>query len=480
MITQACIAGVVSAFENGAAILNRMKQRGAPSLASPIPRVLEESILQAPDEIQRERLRGIVRFGPDFETGDLTAVLALQRITIQLQNSLLGKLRDVEDGDADVLALARAADLGRDNAITTLIALRQRLAQAEQQRSEDRNKPTAVNIPAIQMHPSLSPPHIQPARARLSPPPVPPKNTDRRSNIPIMPLSPATDISRFTYREVEEGQFEIQSTLSSYQGDNDRSSSLYSPYPRRPSTGAGSLPSVSTGVSAQRTDSHESTRQVQSYPLNFILDNSHPSRSNNYLGFCKAAWKLQCGDDKAMTRAKDFTKSANSKYYFLTCSKSRCSFKGRDQNALTNRAITDLARGIRYRWSFLAKSHVFAKSAQDEQYSYLCMFCVFGGHQPMTMNLQALLDHVIQQHRGNGLSEVILHRTSCIQGRICYDNETFDINLLPPEEHRESAPRDSGFVGSPKSGSEKPGVVAELPDKRQTAVNSNVFELYAS
>ncbi|KAK5168433.1 uncharacterized protein LTR77_007003 [Saxophila tyrrhenica] len=469
------IAAVVSAFQSGAAILERMKRRGAPSLASPVPRVLEESIVQAPDEIQRERLRGILRFGPQFESGDVTAVIALQRITIQLQNSLLNKLRDVEDGEADIMALARAADLGRDNTITTLIALRQRLAQAEMTRETQSTPATSARPPSTQGHPAMSPP-----REQYYPPPVPPKNNSRRGENPVMPFSPATNISRFTYREVEEDQFEIQSTFSASRPQSERNISVRTAGPRRQSMNSDQ--SGSTGQSPHRTTSHDSVRQVdKTYPLNFIIGSQYPSRSNNYLGFCKAAWNLQCGDDKAMTKAKDFTQSAQSKYYFLSCSKARCSFTGRDQSAMSNRAITDLTRGIRYRWSFLAKSHAPAKSPQEDQFTFVCMFCAFAGHKSPPMKLSAFLEHISHQHRGNGLSEVILHRTCCIQGRICYDNETFDINLLPLEEMKEGRARDSGYVGSPRLGvDETPATIAELSAKRRTQIKSDVFELGTS
>jgi hypothetical protein len=61
-------------------------------------------------------------------------VIALQQITIQLQGSLLEKLRSAAFNDEaapeDFMHLVDAADLGRDRTITAMLELRQRLLSA--------------------------------------------------------------------------------------------------------------------------------------------------------------------------------------------------------------------------------------------------------------------------------------------------------------------------------------------------------------
>jgi hypothetical protein len=95
--------------------------------------LLEESIDQAPTDIEREKQRGIQRFGKSFESGDTIAIIALQQITIQLQGSLLEELRNAAFDDAvtDFRYLVDVADAGRDKTMNTLIELRQRLLVAE-------------------------------------------------------------------------------------------------------------------------------------------------------------------------------------------------------------------------------------------------------------------------------------------------------------------------------------------------------------
>lgn len=95
--------------------------------------MLEESIDQAPTDIEREKQRGIQRFGKSFESGDTIAIIALQQITIQLQGSLLEELRNAAFDDAvtDFRYLVDVADAGRDKTMNTLIELRQRLLVAE-------------------------------------------------------------------------------------------------------------------------------------------------------------------------------------------------------------------------------------------------------------------------------------------------------------------------------------------------------------
>lgn len=488
---------MISAFENGATILQRIKKRRAAKQLAPLPELLESSVVQAPEEIEREKLRGIVRFGRDFEVGDLTAIVALQQVTIQLQNSLLNKIGDAEDGDADIAALARAADLGRDSTITTLIALRQRLVKSEMSRTVSATATMSIHSPVTPVLPlnvSSNFPRVPPKRSppavpmpqyqiphyqgpQYPPPPVPPKSYSR-SAYPstLSPVSPAAEAPRFSYGEVEDDRSEVQSTASSGRESQVRSDSVFSVQSQRTSSPA---TSVSTRMSAVRTSSSEISPNANSYPLNFSTTSAYPSRSNNYLGFCKTAWKLQGGDEKAMIKAKDFSQSAQSRYHFLTCSKFRCEFKGRGPNALTNKAIVDTNRGLKYRWSFLAKSHVFLKTVHDEQYSYLCVFCVFSNAEhAVVMNLAALLDHINREHRGGRLSDVILDRTHCIDKRVAKDSEKFDINLFPLEEGRSVGYRDStvgpAFMETP----EQMFAPMELSTRKQSTAVEKLVELH--
>lgn len=93
---------------------------------------LEQSIREAPDEIDKERQRGISRLGESFELGDYTSILVLQQLTIQLRSNLVDRLLRATSGTAkiDAAALADVADSIRHRTVTTLHELRQRLAQS--------------------------------------------------------------------------------------------------------------------------------------------------------------------------------------------------------------------------------------------------------------------------------------------------------------------------------------------------------------
>nr|POE64884.1 hypothetical protein CFP56_69576 [Quercus suber] len=60
------------------------------------------------------------------------------------------------------------------------------------------------------------------------------------------------------------------------------------------------------------------------------------------------------------------------------------------------------------------------------------MFCVFQGQKsPVLHGTDFYLEHVRNEHCGQLLGEVVLHRANCITGRIADDAEDFDINLWP-------------------------------------------------
>lgn len=210
------------------------------------------------------------------------------------------------------------------------------------------------------------------------------------------------------------------------------------------------------------------------------IETPGPNRKNNYLGFCKSAWKFQSGDDKAFVKSKDWTQSAQSTAYSLACSRFRCEFKSElkssgNPSVIWNKVFVDELRGIKYRWSFLAKSHVTQKTVVNKDYSYQCLFCAFQGLQVPVMNLTALLEHISCEHRGCSLNDVILDRTGCVNGRICKDGEKFDINLYPTnDDHRAELyspvfPNDFGeeLMGGSRF------------SKNSGGMSDKIFELYA-
>jgi hypothetical protein len=66
----ACVAGVISAFDDGSKILRQIKKRRARRKALQPPAVLEQSLQGAPQDIEREKALGIARCGQAFAIGD--------------------------------------------------------------------------------------------------------------------------------------------------------------------------------------------------------------------------------------------------------------------------------------------------------------------------------------------------------------------------------------------------------------------------
>jgi len=165
-----------------------------------------------------------------------------------------------------------------------------------------------------------------------------------------------------------------------------------------------------------------------------------PVSDNEYLGFCKGAVKLQNGEKDAMKKCKDiigdpYSRSGTTQQTiaYLGCCSSKCCFRSHIRmEAVWDRVFTVERYGLKFRWAFLAKSHVAQKVAKDKMYTFKCIFCVYAGENPPVFHGTDLyMDHV-STHRGLA-GEVVLYKAGCISGRICDDSEKFDINLFPPD-----------------------------------------------
>jgi hypothetical protein len=89
------------------------------------------------------------------------------------------------------------------------------------------------------------------------------------------------------------------------------------------------------------------------------------------------------------------------------------------------RVVAD--NGIRYKWLFLAKSHVKCKSSSSGGDSYGCVFCGDEGSSTAVFgNASTLLNHVWTEHRGMRLD--IAKRNMCVLGSVD-DDEDWDINI---------------------------------------------------
>jgi len=82
------------------------------------------------------------------------------------------------------------------------------------------------------------------------------------------------------------------------------------------------------------------------------------------------------------------------------------------------RIYTDDATGIRYRWMFLAKSHVARKQssvADGASDRFGCVFCVDEGRETAVFeSAPALMGHISTDHRNMGVE--IAFRNKCVAG----------------------------------------------------------------
>lgn len=169
-----------------------------------------------------------------------------------------------------------------------------------------------------------------------------------------------------------------------------------------------------------------------------------PSKANNYLGFCKGAWKVHTGFAGFRVYSEP-----GSGYYtqrsWLRCKE--CAFeapmaKASSSNLIFEESVrTHPSTGVRYRSEFLAKSHVPCKRDSASCFSpltprgaFCCVFCCATnqGFTQVYGNLDMFLAHVAESHwEVDRETLALLPSTRCVVGRVAGDSEYFDLNILP-------------------------------------------------
>ncbi|QIW95280.1 hypothetical protein AMS68_000798 [Peltaster fructicola] len=92
----------------------------------------------------------------------------------------------------------------------------------------------------------------------------------------------------------------------------------------------------------------------------------------------------------------------------------------------------EFSLGIRYRFRFLAKSHVHythPKGALKPRYRYACLFCTAEGKQSAAWpSVDDLMSHISDKHHTN-LTPGVKDKTKCIVGRVAERDEEWDCNF---------------------------------------------------
>ncbi|KAI4101619.1 MAG: hypothetical protein L6R37_004852 [Teloschistes peruensis] len=498
-----CIAAVVSAYRDGGAIVNKIKQKRLARQAPPPTRLLEESLARGPRTIEEAKENGIERFGSRYVAGDKIALDSLKDILIDLQGSLIKHLLQAQEDDnmTDFGTLVDASDIGRIKTVTVLNDLYMRVAM---------NTPTAqtrfgdagafAGTLAAGHNDHMAPMALPSDAAKLLPYPPPSDfNTTSNNRMPAPDVqetlqATSANLQVATRTSPKAGFFDrfrrkSSSEDSSSKNDKSRTSSIRSGA-IRPKDGStsrenhhhGSFSSTtmtspqasidednpwiaesSSVVAAardraarDRTPDESMSRATTLVPsvrhrpstVSSTSSSSHERMLSPYElngGFCKGAYKLQVHEKEAMKLRNQSTAKTGESYYWACCS-SKCAFEGPARREGKNWRYDDTIRechGIRYRWSFLAKAHVTLSKVKNAKYDYGCVFCIYDGFQcPAFHGINQFLEH-IGSHRGKSIAETMLQRISCVNGRLADPDEDFDVNLLPIERQSSTIATDN-------------------------------------
>ncbi|OQE45898.1 hypothetical protein PENCOP_c001G07100 [Penicillium coprophilum] len=208
-------------------------------------------------------------------------------------------------------------------------------------------------------------------------------------------------------------------------------------------------PSTQTRHSSLSAASIASTDSTPSNPSTLSSTDANrplwpPSKSNNYLGFCKGAWKVHTG----FRGFRIYTEPGTGFYTqqsWLRCA--HCAFeapmapKSSSRNPQFEGSVrTHKASGVRYRFGFLAKSHVHCKRDAASHFApntprgaFCCVFCCAMAHGSMQVygNLDTFLAHLAEQHWAVERETLaVLPSIRRVVGRIAPDSEDFDVNIL--------------------------------------------------
>ncbi|KAF2190978.1 hypothetical protein K469DRAFT_746440 [Zopfia rhizophila CBS 207.26] len=172
-----------------------------------------------------------------------------------------------------------------------------------------------------------------------------------------------------------------------------------------------------------------------------------PCKDNNYWGFCKGAWAVREELKKGLS-VQTRPDGMYSSHQVWQCK--HCHFTGetfqatvpgkKKKETVVDRSIRISSVGIRYKWIFLAKSHVKKKtmdsattgikgSADKEECNYGCVICsVEGNVTGIYGNVETLFNHIFLEHV-RSMSDKTVQKAKCIMGREAKAEEEWDINV---------------------------------------------------
>jgi hypothetical protein len=340
------------------------------------------------------------------------------------------------------------------------------IAQAAQPNEHPAVRPTEYELPAEDVKRSIPAPETQflhPAMAKD--PPVSrhvSNSTSTRSDysdekIPVIseeeesgtPISPGTVVE---IAGALPPQHFFQSNHSRYPSTSSTNASIMSPTSTTSTTSP--LPSPTISVSPDPTfafrrrsvarplssSTRSSTYSHRTSSINMPAPATtgptamlgRPSKDNNYWGFCKGAWTTREDWRKGLSIQTIPTGMYNTKLVWRC---KWCAFEGEVFGAkkpyqVDHRVFTALESGVRYKFLFLAKSHVKRKQGRDDNTCFGCVVCINEGKGTSIFgNVETLCNHLVVEHGKFDMSEEMQGRNRCVVGRVAEVGEEFDFNI---------------------------------------------------
>ncbi|KAK5452688.1 hypothetical protein LTS15_006836 [Exophiala xenobiotica] len=431
-----CVAGLIQAYDAGARIIRQIKARRQAHVALPPSDLLEESIEKGKKEIEQVVAEGNKRFGPTFEQGDTTAIIALQKITIDTQNALLEGLTQArgDDGIIDFDTCIDTSDKGRVDALIALHALFQRKLEEEMQRKrtaqskqDSTSRPPSIassvntsiqpvapqsTVPLIEQTPATSPPPQQRVKKSHTFGSLLRRRETSQQGIPspqmaASPPSPATCSPRASQQEVVPRASRRDTTAST------SSTATWSSSGSRSSVvGTYDLAMRPAGPTAlsntERTSIPIIPRQTTSLSTFSMASNLSTASTLypiiNFGGCCKKAYELREGSTKKALSLAFLGMYRSDMAY--KCASTKCHFAGKavpdKKGHQIDTRIWQTTDGLRYRWLFLAKSHM-QQQKEGELPSFRCLICTLLGDESGTYHGSKVLLAHIASHQGGYL-----------------------------------------------------------------------------
>ena len=433
----AVVAGLVSAFKDGGSIVDKIKQRRKLRNKPPPTFELEEVIADGENDIARTAEKGRQRFGDGFATGDAEAIQALQQVTIEVQASMLSHLRDAVRDD-DMNDFEECIDNfieARMKAVQTLNDLyrRQRDAGRRQSVIEPTTPSPVTRTSTSETITSTLGYGVPPTRhtaVDMQAQTTQPSQPSRRNTTDSTSSGSATlsvSLSRQSTQETlpfrDRGFFAPRRQRASIANPN-AVAYLLDPNTRNPNrriSSSSSYPSTTTvppPAQPAPASGRLSTSSLTNSSQSSLSLSTLPTQSPGNL--CEGAYYVQATSSPVPSLPghppllpAGFCLSSNKLYW--KCRRTKCSFQGTARRLSFPPVSTPLERAggagysylyddtarragpLRYRWLFLAKSHV-VQDKKDFKRQFRCLVCrltgdtkqgvLYAGDQPLMKHLE--------------------------------------------------------------------------------------------